>query len=44
MSKKPYIHKRLIAYVIDILIISFVSSILAMPFTKNDEYEKLAKE
>ena len=44
MSKKPYIHKRLIAYVVDIIIISFVSTILVMPFSKNDEYDKLVKE
>ena len=44
MSKKPYIHKRLIAYFVDILIISFVSTILVMPFSNNDEYDKLVKE
>ena len=44
MSKKPYIHKRLIAYFLDILIISIIASVLALPFTKdvnNGSYNEL---
>ncbi len=37
MSKKPYIHKRIIAYFVDILIISMLSSILALPISNNND-------
>ena len=44
MNKKPYIHKRLIAYVIDIFIVAMISSIIIMPFSKNEEYTKKSNE
>lgn len=39
MNKKPYIHKRIIAYIIDIFIVAMISSILILPFNKNDQYD-----
>ena len=44
MSKKPYIHKRIFAYILDILVISIVSTILVIPFSSDDEYQELSKE
>lgn len=44
MNKKPYIHKRITAYIIDIFIISIVSSILSLPFGKTEEYNQKINE
>ena len=44
MSKKPFIHKRLVAYVIDIFIVAMISSIIMMPFSKEEEYTKKSNE
>lgn len=43
MSDKPYIHKRIIAYLIDILIISLLSAIISIPFSNDEEYQKVSK-
>lgn len=39
MTKKPNIAKRIMAYALDILIISMLASIITMVFPKNDEYD-----
>lgn len=44
MSNKPYIHKRIIAYFVDILIISIISTIISIPFSKSEDYQKVSKE
>ena len=44
MIKKPYIHKRIIAYVVDILIISMLASLVTMVFPKNDDYNTSLNE
>lgn len=38
--KAPFI-KRLVAYILDIIVVSIASAILALPFTMNDNYTKL---
>lgn len=44
MSKKPFLHKRVIAYFVDILIISMITTIIYIPFNKTDDYTNKAKE
>ena len=44
MSKKPFIHKRLIAYIIDILIVAMFASIITVPFSKDDDYIEKSNE
>lgn len=44
MSKKPYIYKRIIAYVLDILIISVIATVVTIPFSNNKEYVEISKE
>lgn len=41
---KAYFLQRLLAFVIDILIITFIASIITMPFTNGNNVEKLTKE
>ncbi len=38
--KKPYVFKRVIAFVIDLFIVSMLSGVLALVFTNNKEYEE----
>lgn len=38
--KKPYIYKRFIAYIIDILIVTLLSGILTILFTDSTQYNK----
>lgn len=38
--KKPFVYKRVIAYIIDLLIITIISGILTIIFTDNTAYEK----
>lgn len=44
MTKKPYILKRVIAYMVDILVIAIISSIVSLPFIDNEKYENLSNE
>ena len=44
MSKKPYIHKRIIAYIVDILIISMIATLISIPFSNNEKYEEVSKK
>ncbi len=39
-KKKPFVYKRVIAYVIDLLIVTLISGILTVVFTDNSSYEK----
>lgn len=39
MTNKPYIYKRIIAYIVDILIVSVIASFLTMFFPSNDLYK-----
>ena len=38
-NKKPFVYKRVIAYFIDIMIVSALSSILSLALPKNDTYK-----
>ena len=39
-KKKPFVYKRVIAYIIDLLIVTLISGILTIVFTDNSAYEK----
>lgn len=39
-KKKPFVYKRVIAYIIDLLIVTLISGILTIVFTDNSSYEK----
>lgn len=43
-DKKALFVQRLLAYVLDFLIISFAASLIATPFMDSDEYDVLTKE
>ena len=43
-SEKPSLYNRLVAYIIDTLIISFIASLLAFPFTNNKEMVSIQNE
>ena len=38
-SKKPYIYKRVIAFIIDTLIVTIISGLLTIMFTNNEQYD-----
>ena len=40
MNKKPYIYKRMLAYLVDIIIVTLISSMIAVIFVDNTEYTK----
>lgn len=40
MNKKPYVYKRVIAYIIDLFIVTLLSGILTSVFTDNSAYER----
>ena len=40
MNKKPYIYKRVIAYLIDIIIVSLLASLISAVFIDNENYTK----
>lgn len=40
----PYFFQRLLAFIIDIIIVGMVSSLLSTPFLKNDSIEKLSSD
>lgn len=42
--KKTFIYKRVIAYVLDVLIIAMVTSVIMLPFSKSKEYQEQVKE
>lgn len=42
--KKPYIHKRILAYILDLLIVTFIATLITNFIPKNDEYEQARKE
>lgn len=44
MNRNAYLVERFSAYIIDIILISFVSGLLSFPFTSSKNYEKLSKE
>ena len=39
-KKKPFVYKRVMAYIIDLLIVTLISGILTIVFTDNSAYEK----
>lgn len=39
-KKKPYIYKRILAYIIDLIIITLISGVLTIVFTNNEKYNK----
>ena len=41
--EKPYIYKRVVAYIIDLLVVTLISGILTVVFFNNEEYEKDSK-
>ena len=43
-DKKAYFIQRLVAFIIDILLVSAVASLIAIPFVDRKESEKLSKE
>lgn len=38
-NKKPYIYKRVIAFIIDTLIVTIISGLLTIMFTNNEQYD-----
>ena len=44
MKKKPLVHKRMIAYLVDILVVSVIASLISMFLPKNELYKENVKE
>lgn len=44
MKKKPMVHKRMIAYLVDILVVSVIASLISMFLPKNELYKENVKE